>query len=144
MESIESLIPDNEGNHLVVVLSFYDDTQKLDTFQIPSEFINLDIADISIAKLNLDAPLGLRAFYQMCHWLIDQFTQFPDAVFTYICSVDPLATNHNMIAPEQYRWRLFEAFYQRFLNKLNSLGIEAKDIVVGPEGYQTFAKNTYP
>lgn len=31
MESIETLIPDNEGNHLVVVLSFYDDGEKSGT-----------------------------------------------------------------------------------------------------------------
>lgn len=31
MESVETLIPDNEGNHLVVVLNFYEDNQKADT-----------------------------------------------------------------------------------------------------------------
>lgn len=46
MESIETLIPDNEGNHLVVILYFYDDRDKADTFQIPSEFMGLSIADI--------------------------------------------------------------------------------------------------
>lgn len=35
MESIETLIPDNEGNHLVVVLTFYDNSQKTDTFRYP-------------------------------------------------------------------------------------------------------------
>ena len=29
MESVETLIPDNEGNHLVVVLNFYEDNQKI-------------------------------------------------------------------------------------------------------------------
>ena len=50
MESIETIIPDNEGNHLVIVLSFYDDNDKTGTFQIPQEFVELDIADISIDK----------------------------------------------------------------------------------------------
>lgn len=59
MESIETLIPDNEGNHLVVVLNFYDDSQKTDTFLIPPEFAQLEIADIAIEKLNLDQPLRL-------------------------------------------------------------------------------------
>ena len=31
METVETLIPDNEGNHLVVVLSFYEDSQKYAT-----------------------------------------------------------------------------------------------------------------
>ena len=143
MESIETLIPDKEGNHLVVVLSFYEDSQKIDTFKIPCEFTNLEIADIAIEKLSLDCPLGIRAFYQMCQWLIEQFMLFPDAVFSFICSTDPLETNHNKIAPEQYRWNLFEAFYQRNIDKLNGLGIESRNIVVGPDGYQTFARVFY-
>lgn len=143
MESVETLIPDNEGNHLVVVLNFYEDSQKSDTFQIPPEFTELDIADISIEKLNLDQPLGLRAFYKMCQWLIEQFLQFPNAVFSFICSTDPLETNHNKIAPEQYRWDLFEIFYQRNIDKLGKLGIESKDIIIGPDGYQSFARVFY-
>ena len=143
MESVETLIPDNEGNHLVVVLNFYEDSQKTDTFQIPYEFSNLEIADIAIEKLNLDSTLSIRAFHRMCQQLIEQFTQFPNAVFSFICSTDPLETNHNKIAPERYRWNLFEAFYQRNIAKLNELGIESKDIVVGPDGYQTFARVFY-
>lgn len=110
MESVETLIPDNEGNHLVVVLNFYEDSQKADTFRIPHEFTELEIADIAIEKLYLDQPLRLRAFYRMCQWLIEQFVQFPNAVFSFICSTEPLETNHSSIAPEQYRWNLFEYF----------------------------------
>ena len=143
MEAIETLIPDNEGNHLVVVLSFYEDSQKNATFQIPPEFIGLEIADISIEKLEINQPLGIRAFHKMCQWLLEQLLQFPNAVFSFICSTDPLKTNHNMIAPEQYRWNLFEAFYYRNIDRLSTLGIESKDIVVGPNGYQTFARVFY-
>lgn len=143
MESVETLIPDNEGNHLVVVLSFYEDDQKTDTFQIPSEFAGLEIADIAIEKLNLDQPLGLKAFHGMCQWLMEQFIQFPNAVFSFICSTDPLDTNHNNIAPVQYRWNLFEYFYQRNFSKLHQFGIESKDIIVGPDGYQSFARVLY-
>lgn len=143
MESVETLIPDNEGNHLVVVLNFYADSQKTDTFQIPSEFTELEIADIAIEKLYLDRALGLRAFYKMCQWLIEQFVQFPNAVFSFICSTDPLETNHRSIAPELYRWNLFEYFYQHNIDRLNKLGIESKDIIVGPEGYQSFSRVLY-
>lgn len=143
MEPIETLIPDNEGNHLVVVLTFYEDNQKADTFQIPTEFAGLEIADISIEKLNLDQPLRLRAFYGMCQWLIEQFVRFPNAVFSFICSTDPLETNHIGIPPEQYRWNLFESFYQRNLGRLGRLGVESKDIIVGPDGFQTFARVFY-
>lgn len=55
MESVETLIPDNEGNHLVVVLNFYEDSQKNGTFQIPLEFTGLDIADISILSFSSSA-----------------------------------------------------------------------------------------
>lgn len=143
MESVETLIPDNEGIHLVVVLNFYADSQKTDTFQIPSEFTELEIADIAIEKLYLDRALGLRAFYKMCQWLIEQFVQFPNAVFSFICSTDPLETNHRSIAPELYRWNLFEYFYQHNIDRLNKLGIESKDIIVGPEGYQSFSRVFY-
>lgn len=142
MESVETLIPDNEGNHLVVVLNFYDNNQKTDTFQIPSEFTGLEIADIAIEKLYLDRPLGLIAFYKMCQWLTEQLLQFANAMFSFICSTDPLETNHR-IAAEQYRWNLFEFFYQRNKAKLNELGIESKDIIVGPDGCQTFARVFY-
>lgn len=143
MESVETLLPDNEGNHLVVVLSFYEDIQKTDTFQIPPEFTGLDIADISIEKLDINQPIGLKAIYKMCRWLIEQFMQFPNAVFSFVCSSDPLKTNHSAIAPELYRWKLFDALYQRNIDRINKLGIESKDIVVGPDGYQTFARVFY-
>lgn len=143
MESVETLIPDNEGNHLVVVLNFYEDRQKADSFQIPPEFTELEIADIAIEKLYLDEPLGLRAFYRMGQWLVEQFVQFPNAVFSFICSTEPLETNHKSIAPEQYRWNLFEYFYQHNIDRLKELGIESKDIIVGPDGYQSFARVFY-
>lgn len=143
MESVEILIPDNEGNHLVVVLNFYEDNQKTCTFQIPPEFTELEIADIAIEKLDLYQPLGLRAFYKMCQWLIEQFVHFPNAVFSFICSTDPLDTNHRSLAPEQYRWNLFEYFYQHNIDKLKELSIESKDIIVGPDGYQSFARVFY-
>ena len=143
MESIETLIPDNEGNHLVVVLSFYEENQKIGTFQIPCEYVGVEIADISIEKLYIDHSIGIRAFYKMCQWLIEQFEQFPNSVFSFICSTDPLATNHDRISPEYYRWSIFEALYLRYADKMNKLGIESKDIIVGPEGYQTFARVFY-
>lgn len=143
MESVETLIPDNEDNHLVVVLSFYEDRQKKDTFNIPSEFSNFEIVDIAIEKLRLDYPLGIGALLGMCQWLMEQFTKFPNAVFSFICSTDPLKINHSRISPEEYRWNLFEALYQRNIGKLKELGIESTSIVVGPDGYQTFARVFY-
>lgn len=143
MDSVETLIPDNEDNYLVVVLAFYDDNQKIGTFQIPHEFAELDIADIAINKLNLDKPLGYSAFVKMCRWLIDQFQMFPNSVFSFVCSTDDLFTNHEGISPKQYRWNLFECFYLRNLSKLKELEIESKDIIVGPEGYQSFARVFY-
>lgn len=143
MESIETLIPDNEGNHLVVVLSFYDDGEKSGTFQIPEEFATIEITDISIEKLDLDRPLSLKAFFRMCRWLTEQFAMFPNAVFSFICSTDPLTTNHPDISSEQYRWNLFEYLYQHNIGKLGEMGIESTDIIVGPDGYQTFARVFY-
>lgn len=143
METVETLIPDNEGNHLVVVLYFYDEDYKTSTFQIPQEFADLDIGDININKLDSNKPIHHRAFFHMCRWLIEQFITFPNAVFTFICSIDPLETNHQKLSPEQYRWTLFENLFQRNIPKLKELGIESQNIIVGPEGYQSFAKVFY-
>lgn len=131
------------GNHLVVVLYFYDNEDKLSTFQIPSEFLELDIADINIRKLALNNPLNIGAFFKMSNWLLEQFLLFPNAVFSFICSTEDLMTNHLEISPERYRWNLFECLYKRNKYKLHNLGINSKEIIVGPEGYQTFARVFY-
>lgn len=143
MEPIETLISDNEGNHLVVVLSFYEEIQKIDIFNIPTEFTHLEITDISIEKLDLNKPLRPIALFKLCDWLLEQFLQFPDTVFSFICSTDPLITNHHTIAPSLYRWKLFEVLYQRQFTRLQNLAILSKNIIVGPEEYQTYAKVFY-
>ena len=140
MEPKEILIPDNEGNHLVVVLSFYEEDQKSLTFNIPTEFTNLEIADISIQKLDLNKPLGVGALFKLCDWLLEKFFQFPNTVFSFICSTDPLLNNHNTIPPSLYRWKLFESLYNRQIIKLDNLEIQSKNIVVGQDEYQTYAK----
>ncbi len=38
MRNIERLIADNEGNHLVVALDFYDEEYKIKTLCLPEEF----------------------------------------------------------------------------------------------------------
>ncbi len=81
MESIEAIIPDNEDNHLVVVLSFYDNNDKVGTFQIPEEFEDLDIADIAINKLYIDMPLNLCAFFKTQVWLPSN----TDGIFLNTC-----------------------------------------------------------
>lgn len=143
MESIETLIPDNEGNHLVVVLYFYDNQDKIYSFQIPAEYLGLDIIDINIRKLNLDKPLGTEAFFKMCQWLINQLSVFPNAVFSFICSTDALVTHHEDLHPSMYRWRLFECLYSRYKAVLSDLNINSKEIIVGPEDYQTNARVFY-
>jgi hypothetical protein len=143
METIETLIPDNEGNHLVVVLYFYDKEDMVSTYQIPVEFTELDIADINITKLDLKKPVRIRAFFEMCRWLWEQFMLYPNAVFSFICSTDSIETRRPDILPQQYRWNLFENFYMRYNSKLNELGIHSKDIVVGPSGFQTYARVFY-
>ena len=143
METIETLIPDNEGNHLVVVLYFYGNYDKTTTFQIPEGLIDLDIADININKLYLDKPLRLRAFFDMSNWLLKQFLLYPNAVFSFICSTDPLKNNHKKFTPEYYRWTLFEKLYQRKFLELIDSGIRSKDIIVGAQDCQTFARVFY-
>lgn len=143
MDTIETLIPDNKGNHLVVVLYFYDDTDKSSSFNIPSEYLDIEIADINIRKIDLDKPLDIAAFFEMCRWLIKQFLIYPNAVFSFICSTDSLDSNHDSLTPEKYRWNLFELLYLRTQQKLSKLEIKCNNIIVGPEGFQTYAKVFY-
>lgn len=143
MDNIETLIPDNEGNHLVVVLYFYDHNDKISSFNIPEQLANLDIADINIVKLDQYRPLNICAFLKMCRWLLEQFNMFPNAVFSFICSIDPIDSRHINMPPEQYRWNLFERFYSRNKRLLDDLKIKSNEIVVGPVGFQTYARVFY-
>ena len=143
METVETLIPDNEGNHLVVALYFYDNQDKVSTFHIPDEYLELDIIDINIRKLDLNKPLGTGALFKMCQWLIDQLSVYPNAVFSFICSTEDLNTNHDHLQPEMYRWKLFECLYIRNLPKLSNLNINSREIIVGPDGFQTNARVFY-
>lgn len=56
---------------MVVVLYFYDDRDKNLTFQIPQEFIDLDIIDINIKKLDMQRNVANHAFYKLCDWLLE-------------------------------------------------------------------------
>ena len=143
MDTIETLIPDNKGNHLVVVLYFYDNANKLNTFQIPPEFHDIEIADININKLDIHHPLSLSAFNRMCDWLIEQFLLYPHSIFSFICSLEPLTTHHNQLSSEQYRWSLFEILFKRNISRLEKLGIHSKKIIVGKDDYQTDARVFY-
>ena len=143
MDTIETLIPDDRGNHLVVVLYFYDNAYKINAFQIPPEFHDIEIADININKLDLDKPLGLAAFNKMCKWLIEQFMLYPNAVFSFICSLEPLERHTHPLSPEKYRWNLFDILFQRNYSKLKKLGIHSKYIIVGQDDYQTDARVFY-
>ncbi|MBD5292713.1 hypothetical protein HDR69_04395 [bacterium] len=140
MDTIETIIPDDKGNYLVVVLNFYDDIDKAEVFQIPEELANFEIADINIQKKQLDQPLAPKAFFRMCDWLISQFCLYPKAVFSFICSISELGVRGSRWRPEEYRWNLFEVLFRRKQPELDSRNIRFLDIIVGPEGYQTYGK----
>lgn len=143
MDTIETLIPDNKGNHLVVVLYFYDNSSKINAFQIPPEFHDIEIADININKLDIDKPLGLVAFNKMCDWLIEQFMLYPNSVFSFICSLEPVGNYNHLLSPEKYIWNLFDLLFRRNIPKLERLGIHSKNIIVGNGNYQTDARIFY-
>lgn len=83
MNTIETLIPDNKGNHLVVVLYFYDEIDKRHTFHIPEEYRwklfealyhrslkrlqSLDINSISIIVGPEGYQADARIFYRPRH-----------------------------------------------------------------------------
>lgn len=143
MRNIERLIPDNEGNHLVVALDFYDEEYKIKTLCLPEEFSDIEIADISIGKLNLEMPLGMHAFSEMVEWLIFQFDNHQNAIFTFIWSIDPMENNHKGLPPEEYRWRLFDLLYRRAIYVRNGFEIEIQDVIIGPDDFKSGARAFY-
>lgn len=143
MESVETLIPDNKGNHLVVALNFCDDNIQDALTQVPQEFCNFVTADISIRKLFEDKPLNPSALYKMCDWIIEQSCTYTNAIFWFICSTKELKTNHSQITPAEYRWNLFEYFYQKNLLKLKALGIESQGLTVGSGAKTSFIRIFY-
>ena len=79
----------------------------------------------------------------MCNWLIEQFMLYPNSIFSFICSLEPLEGNHRHINAEKFRWKLFETLYKRNHDKLKRLGIHSKNIIVGKDNYQTDARVFY-
>lgn len=140
MESIENTFSDNKGNHLMVALDFCDKSYKQETLQIPEEYSDIEIVDINIEKVYLDKPINSIVFFKMSSWLLQQFLSQENAIFCFICSTDELENNHPTIKPQMYRWSLFDKLYQRMLNKIS---FNIQDVIVGPEGYQTFGRAFY-
>lgn len=143
MDSLENLISDNEGNHLLVALDFYDDEYKMRYLHIPEEFAEVEVADISIEKNILDRPLNYRAFSRLTGWLLQQYDAHPDAIFTFICSIDPIQTRHHDILPQEYRWRLFDTLFLRAMALRPYSDIMIQDVIIGPEGFQSFGRAFY-
>lgn len=140
METIENTFSDNQGNHLMVALDFYDNEYKHQILQIPEELNNFEIVDINIGKVFVDKPIHYSVFFNMCSWLEMQFNANDNAIFTYICSIEELETNHNDFEPQMYRWTLFDKLFQRSSFRLN---INTQDIIVGPTGFQSFGRAFY-
>lgn len=140
MKSIEKSFSDNEGNHLLVALDFYDDDYKQNVLEIPEQYADIDVVDINIAKAFLDKPIHFSAFFRMASWLLQQFNENENAVFTYTCSTEELATNHLDIEPQYYRWRLFDVLLQRMPAKTY---LTTQDVNIGPEGFQSYGRAFY-
>ncbi|MDE6265700.1 MAG: hypothetical protein K2M11_11245 [Paramuribaculum sp.] len=140
MKSIEKTFSDNEGNHLLVALYFCDDNYKRDSLHIPSEYSDVGVVDIDITKAYVDKPIHPAVFFKMSSWLLQQFTELEDTIFTFICSTDELATNHKGLLPQSYRWALFDKLYHR---QAGTARINIKDVIVGPDGFQSLGRAFY-
>ncbi|MEZ3559638.1 MAG: hypothetical protein K1V86_09305 [Duncaniella sp.] len=143
MEREETLISDNEGNHLLVALDFYDEDYKFAVLNIPSEFADIEIADISIEKDILDKPIGYKAFADMCGWLATRFANHRNVIITFICSIDELVTNHTTVSPQKYRWDLFDLLYKRMVSQKIITNVNIQDVIIGPKGFQTYGRAFY-
>lgn len=140
MESIEKIFSDKGGNHLLVALYFYDADYKQNVLNIPEEYSNIRIIDIDITKVHVDSPINPTVFFKMSDWLLKLFEEMEDTVFSFICSTEDLATNHDILQPQTYRWNLFDRLYQR---KKSNKDIKIQDIIIGPEEYRTYGRAFY-
>lgn len=140
MESIEQTFSDNKGNHLLVALYFYDNDYKQTSLHIPDEYADVEIVDIDIEKTFRDKQIHPVVFFRMSSWLLQQFNDYENAVFSFICSTEDLATNHPDQSPQSYRWNLFDRLYRRMAQKAE---INTQDVIVGPDGYQSFGRAFY-
>ncbi|MBJ2188558.1 MAG: hypothetical protein JFR41_08045 [Muribaculaceae bacterium] len=113
MNVIKQIIEDNEGNHIVVALTFYDNDYKLEQLRIPEEFHDAEIADIGIEKLDSDRFVHPSTLFKMSSWLLDMFRQHRNTVFSFICSTDDLKRNHTELESQVFRWALFERLLER-------------------------------
>ena len=140
MDSIEQTFSDKEGNHLLVALCFCDDEYKINSLNIPEEYSDVNIVDISITKADVSRPIHYSVFFRMSGWLLEEFRKNQNSIFTFICSTDDLETNHPDIPPQQFRWNLFDRLYRRMKDMQD---VYIQDVIVGPEGYQSMARAFY-
>lgn len=127
----------------MVALYFYDEYEKIHVLNLPEEYAGIDVVDISIEKFDLKKPLYYAAFAAMNKWLFHQFELHPNAVFSFICSLDEIDNNHKDMTPAQYRWELFDALYERFLRNNRSADVLKQDVIFGPEGYVSYTRTFY-
>ena len=123
----------------MVALDFCDDQYKLLALNIPEEFANVEICEISIEKYYLDKGIHFSAFFKMGTWLLEQFNLHPNAIFTYVCALGDLQTNHSAYRPQFYRWKLFNTIQ----NRLKFDGVLVQDVVIGEGDNCIYAKAFY-
>lgn len=141
MKSIENTFSDNEGNHLMVALDFCDNNYKQGTLNIPEEYSDVDIVDINIEKVYIDKPINHAVFFKMSTWLLQQYEIHNNAVFTFICSTDELPdNNHRNIAPQKWRWLLFDRLFHRIKVKKD---LNLQDVIVGSDDFLTYGRAFY-
>lgn len=124
----------------MVALCFCDNEYKQEGLHVPEEFSDINIIDISITKAYVERPIHFSVFLKMSSWLLEEFNKDENSIFTFICSVDELDNNHRDMQPQTFRWELFDALYRR---KKDLKYINIQDVIVGPEGYQSYGRAFY-
>lgn len=140
MKSIEHEFSDKEGNHLLVALCFCDEDYKRNSLHIPEEYADIEVIDISIAKVYVEKPIHFSVFFKMSSWLLQEFEKHEDIIYTFICSTEELDTNHPTFLPQEFRWELFDKLYRR---QSDNSYINVQDVIVGPDGYQSLGRAFY-
>jgi hypothetical protein len=136
MQEITYRIPDKKGNQLLVALLAYDNQEKINELQIPEEFADVDIIEVSITKEYVDQPIEPVVFLRLTTLLLREFNKRHNAVFFYQVSFEEnLQQHHSNLRDVDYRASLFDLLQQRVQNSVEAADILVCDSEVGVEEY---------
>ena len=107
-------IKNTEGDQVLVALSYYD-TELLSVVTSDPDVLNLVFFDVTLVRKSGREYVGGKMLFAISKVLADFMDENPDAVLCYYCSDIDVRRNHNSLAPQEYRSRLFAKMFDRYV-----------------------------